>query len=87
MKTNIKVTFKSKPSSDADPKVGDYFRDVTTNYLYIVVEILYNELMYVLVNVVNGKQYAYPVREIRKVFWEDNRDFEMVEDVSIVVGK
>ena len=76
------VVKKRKIDSKKGIKQGQFYIDKTDNSIYIVAR-LYNG-KYSLIDIATGDSYHEPVKYIIDIFYDDENDFTLIEDNSII---
>ena len=83
--SNIKITDKIKAKSNTEYKVGQYYKDNTNGYIYILSE--YKNDYYLLMDVKTGHPYSgSTVTNIIDAFSGDEDDFEIINNVEIIIS-
>lgn len=83
--SNIKITDKIKAKSNTEYKVGQYYKDNTNGYIYILSE--YKNDYYLLMDVKTGHSYSgSTVTNIIDAFSGDEDDFEIINNVEIIIS-
>lgn len=78
---------KNKKVSEG-PKVGQYWRNISADEVYILMEFeLYekesNPTLYALCGLSDGYPYHHPSPDIGEVFSDDEDDFELLDGCSL----
>lgn len=83
--SNIKITDKVKAKSNTEYKVGQYYKDNTSRDIYILSK--HKSDHYVLIDVKTGHPYSgSTVTNIIDVFSGDEDDFEIINNVEIIIS-